>query len=60
MKQQAINLFKLNRDRVLQDRRISKSTFYDLDAFNTTKKRIFTEDISEISLLAILNDLITH
>ena len=56
MKQQIINLFKLNRDRVLQDRKIPKSTFYDLDAFNTAKKRIFIEDISEISLLAILNE----
>ncbi len=56
MKEQIINLFKLNRDRILQDRKIPKNTFYDLDAFNAAKKRIFTEDINEINLLAILNE----
>jgi hypothetical protein len=56
LKEQIINLFKLNRDRILQDRKIPKNTFYDLDAFNTSKKRIFTEDINEINLLAILNE----
>lgn len=56
MKEQIINLFKLNRDQILQDRKIPKNTFYDLDAFNTAKKRIFTEDVNEINLLAILNE----
>lgn len=56
MKEQIINLLNLDRDKILQNRKIPKNTFYDLDTFNTSKKRVFTEDINEINLLAILNE----
>ncbi len=56
MKEQVINLFGLNRDRILQERKYSKTLFYELDKFNTAKKKIFQDEIKEINLLALLNE----
>lgn len=56
MKQEVINLFGLNRDRILQERKYSKTLFYELDKFNTAKKKIFQDEIKEINLLALLNE----
>ncbi len=46
----------LRRDKILQDAKIAKSKFYELDDFDNKKKRIFTDEIEEITLLAILNE----
>lgn len=46
----------LHRDKILQDTKIPKTLFYGLDDFNAEKKRIFTNEVSEICLLAILNE----
>lgn len=56
MKEKIINLFGLDRDKILQNRKIPKTKFYELDSFNNTKKKIFTDEIKEITLLAILNE----
>jgi hypothetical protein len=56
MKERIINILGLNRDGILQDKRIPKTKFFELDTFNKEKKRIFTDEISEIVLLAILNE----
>lgn len=56
MRERVINTLGLNRDGILQDKRIPKSKFFELDSFNNEKKRIFTEEINEVVLLAILNE----
>jgi hypothetical protein len=56
MKEKIIDLFGLDRDKILQNRKIPKTKFYELDSFNNTKKKIFTDEIKEINLLAILNE----
>jgi hypothetical protein len=56
MKDEIIRLLGLQRDRILQDAKIPKAKFYDLEDFNAQKKKIFGNDVDEISLLAILNE----
>ena len=56
MKEDIILLLGLNRDKILQNTKIPKTEFFKLDDFNAEKKRIFTNDINEIILLAILNE----
>lgn len=56
MKDEIIRLLGLRRDKILQDAKIPKAKFYDLEDFNAQKKKIFTNDVDEICLLAILNE----
>lgn len=56
MKDEIIRLLGLRRDKILQDAKIPKAKFYDLEDFNAQKKKIFTNDVDEIYLLAILNE----
>lgn len=56
MKEEIVALLGLGRDKILQNTKIPKTEFYKLDDFNAEKKRIFTNDINEIVLLAILNE----
>jgi hypothetical protein len=56
MKNKIIQIFGLQRDSILQNKKIPKAKFYELDDFNAEKKRIFTNDIKDIYLLAILNE----
>jgi len=52
----AIGLLGLRRDKILQDTKVPKTLFYELDDFNAPKKKIFTNEVAEILLLAILNE----
>ena len=56
MKEQVIQLMGLRRDKILQDKKIAKTKFYELDDFDNGKKKIFTDEIVDITLLAILNE----
>lgn len=56
MKDKIIQIFGLERDSILQNKKIPKVKFYELDDFNAEKKRIFTNDVKDIYLLAILNE----
>jgi hypothetical protein len=56
MKEQIVKLLGLKRDKIFQDAKIPKTKFFELEDFNAENKRIFTNEIEEITLLAILNE----
>lgn len=56
MKNTILRIFGLQRDSIVQNKKIPKAKFYELSDFNAEKKKIFKNDIKEIYLLAILNE----
>ncbi len=53
MKDKLDKIFGFTEFGIVQDRNIPKKSFYEQDVFNTTKKKLFTEDIEKLKIIAI-------
>jgi len=54
------NIFGFSELGILQKRNIPKNTFYKQDSFNTARKRLFTDHIEKIELIAICDKNTTN
>lgn len=56
MKERVIQLLGLQRDAIFQDARIPKTKFFEIEGFTSEDKKIFTNEVEEIRLLAVINE----
>jgi len=56
MKDRVVQLFNLTKDKILVDQNIPKNSFESLEKFSNFDKKVFSDVIKKISLLAVLNE----